>query len=74
MSGTTRSPGVYVAEHNQLTRNEILVEAYRHLKLAMELLDSVEAPAHIAAHVDLAAHQLMDTVKASADDQQSHAN
>lgn len=32
--------------------------ALNHLRSALELLDSQNAPAHIGAHVDLAIHQL----------------
>ena len=42
----------------QEDRQQVLAEAARHLRSALELLDSVEAPAQIGAHVDLAAHQL----------------
>jgi len=39
-------------------REEILASAVEHLRSALQLLDSVEAPANIGAHVDLALHQL----------------
>lgn len=39
-------------------RYERLAEAARHLQSALDLLDSVAAPAQIGAHVDLAVHQL----------------
>jgi hypothetical protein len=45
-------------EHSPKHRYETLAEAARHLRLALDLLDSVSAPAQIGAHVDLAAHQL----------------
>jgi len=44
-------------EHGQL-----LVQALEHLKAAVALLDRAQAPAHIAAHVDLATHQLRDNI------------
>jgi hypothetical protein len=39
-------------------RHQLLAEAARHLRSALDLLDSVAAPAQIGAHVDLAVHQL----------------
>lgn len=38
--------------------DESLREALDHLVCAIELLDQAGAPAHIAAHVDLAAHEV----------------
>lgn len=38
----------------------LLVEALKHLRAAIVLLDRAQAPAQIAAHVDLATHQLSD--------------
>jgi hypothetical protein len=38
---------------------EKLTQALTHLRSAISLLDEAEAPAHIAAQLDLAAHQLM---------------
>jgi len=35
-----------------------LWDALKHLRNALDLLDLAQAPPHIAAHVDLAAHQL----------------
>lgn len=37
-------------------------EALKQLQAAIDLLDSSDAPAHIAAHIDLAAHQLQDLI------------
>lgn len=37
-------------------------EALKQLQSAIDLLDRSDAPAHIAAHVDLAAHQLQDVI------------
>ena len=39
---------------------EALTEALHHLRTAISLLDQADGPAHIAAHVDLAAHHLND--------------
>jgi hypothetical protein len=42
-----------------------LTSALNHLEAAIVLLDSAEAPAQIAAHVDLALHQLRAAITAS---------
>lgn len=39
-------------------RDGALVKALKHLQEAIELLDNAGAPPNIAAHLDLAAHQL----------------
>ena len=39
-----------------------LVQALTHLRHALELLDAAEAPAQIAAHVDLALNQLTEAI------------
>lgn len=36
--------------------------ALEHLQLAIRLLDDSDAPAHIAAHIDLAVHQLQEAI------------
>ena len=43
-------------------REEMLVDALAHLRSAIDLLDRADAPAQIAAHADLAAHQLGDVI------------
>lgn len=40
----------------------MLADALEHLRAAILLLDEAEAPAHIAAHVDLAMNQLENLV------------
>lgn len=40
------------------TYGDMLGEAAAHLQMALELLDRTSAPAHIGAHLDLAAHEL----------------
>lgn len=40
----------------------MLSEALSRLTSAIGLLDQAEAPAHIAAHVDLAVHQLQEAI------------
>jgi TPR repeat protein len=39
-------------------RQRMLVDAFNHLQSAIELLDQAAAPGNIAAHLDLAMHQL----------------
>jgi hypothetical protein len=46
------------------THDHELSLALDYMRKAMALLDEVDAPAHIAAHVDLAAHQLQELVAA----------
>lgn len=48
-------------------RGRTLAEGLKHLRRAIELLDAAGAPGHIAAHVDLAAHQLSAMVEPDAD-------
>ena len=43
-------------------RRETLLEVLQFLTRAIELLDEANAPGQIAAHVDLALHQLRDLV------------
>jgi hypothetical protein len=45
-------------EHSPKHRYESLAKAAQQLRSALELLDSISAPAQIGAHVDLAIHQL----------------
>lgn len=40
----------------------IMTTALEHLQQAISLLDQAEAPGQIAAHVDLAVHQLADAL------------
>jgi hypothetical protein len=47
---------------------DLLPVALNHLHSAVELLDGAGAPAHIAAHVDLARHQLQDFIAATVRD------
>lgn len=41
----------------------MMKSALQHLQAAIELLDQAEAPGQIAAHVDLAMHQLASTLE-----------
>lgn len=51
---------------NQLDSHEqLLAQALVQLNSAIDLLDQAQAPEHIAAHVDLAIHQLRDAMSAS---------
>lgn len=45
-------------DKSNFNREKSLTSAADHLRTALQLLDSVEAPANIGAHVDLALHQL----------------
>jgi hypothetical protein len=47
---------------SEMSPREMLREAADHLQSALGLLDCAEAPAHIGAHVDLAIHQLEDSI------------
>lgn len=47
---------------DQARETELLSRALDHLESAIELLDDAHAPSQIAAYVDLAAHQLRETV------------
>lgn len=48
------------------TVDEQLSDALKQLQSAIALLDRSNAPAHIAAHVDLAVHQLQDAMESRA--------
>ncbi len=41
---------------------QLHLDALNQLKSAIDLLDRANAPGHIAAHVDLAMHQLQDVI------------
>ena len=47
---------------NKKTRTEMMESALEYLRKAIELLDQAEAPGQVAAHVDLAANQLVDAI------------
>lgn len=47
---------------NSATDVQALWDALEHLRSAIEILDSAGAPAHIAAHVDLAMNQLQEAI------------
>lgn len=42
---------------------QLLSLALKQLQIAIDLLDLADAPAHIAAHVDLATHQLVAAIE-----------
>jgi hypothetical protein len=42
----------------------MLASALQHLQSAVELLDAASAPGHVAAHIDLAIHQLSNVIEA----------
>ena len=47
------------------SREELLARALMQLRTAIEFLDLADAPAQIAAHVDLGACQLADLIERS---------
>jgi hypothetical protein len=51
---------------DQTRETELLSRALEHLESAIELLDDARAPGQIAAYVDLAAHQLRESMAGSA--------
>lgn len=55
-------------DNQQTDRLERLTLALNHLRSALEKLDAGGAPAQIGAHVDLAIHQLQDTLAVAAPD------
>lgn len=46
---------------------EVLLVALNRLQSAIQLMDQGQAPGHIAAHVDLAIHQLAETIGTEAE-------
>jgi hypothetical protein len=46
-----------------MEEKSLLVQALGHLQAAIDLLDRAGAPGQIAAHVDLARHQLSDAIE-----------
>ena len=53
---------VRMTTDDKATRQTMMQSALHHLQAAIELLDQAEAPGQIAAHIDLAVHQLADTL------------
>ena len=51
---------VRMTTDDKATRQTMMQSAFHHLQAAIELLDQAEAPGQIAAHIDLAVHQLAD--------------
>lgn len=51
-----------MTKDDKAVQQKMMTTALDHLQQAIELLDQAEAPGQIAAHVDLAAHQLADTL------------
>jgi hypothetical protein len=54
-------------EYSAKDRHQALAEASQHLRLALDLLDSISAPAQIGAHVDLAVNQVEAEIFAAAE-------
>lgn len=53
---------MWVTNSDKAARNELMRTALDHLRQGIELLDQADAPGQIAAHVDLAVHQLNDAI------------
>lgn len=51
-----------MSENDKAARQAMMTSALDHLQQAIELLDQAEAPGQIAAHADLAVHQLADAL------------
>jgi hypothetical protein len=49
-------------EKSNPDRGDVMASAAGHLQAALQLLDFAEAPAQIAAHIDLALHQLQSEI------------
>lgn len=60
------SAGAIMSDYD-VSKHELLANALKHMRTAIEMLDLAAAPGHLAAHVDLAASQLEEllTRKAS---------
>lgn len=58
----TPQSGAAARSDSAATHQEQLIRALDHLRAAIALLDAADAPPHIAAHVDLALHQLQLTM------------
>ena len=54
-----------MADEHILSDQEALGEALAHLRSALVILDSVDAPAQIGAHIDLAHCQLCELLASS---------
>jgi hypothetical protein len=59
------TPRNQVEEHHPL-RGQLYDQVLHQLQSAIEILDGLDAPGHIAAHVDLAIHQLQDVIDSEA--------
>src|SRR2546423_15591228 len=56
----------HVKRDRRSARAQLYSEALQRLQSAIDMLDRANAPGHIAAHVDLAMHQLQDVIDAEA--------
>ncbi len=54
----------HVESDHRSARAQLYAEALQLLLSAIDMLDRASAPGHIAAHVDLAVHQLQDVIDA----------
>ena len=57
--------GASMAREQASDREQAFSEALDHLRAAIAILDSVDAPAQIAAHLDLALCQLVEMIGAT---------
>lgn len=55
-------------EQQSTDRQRMLRDALELLRIALDLLDRAAAPPQIGAHIDLAAHQLAETIDSVADE------
>jgi hypothetical protein len=51
-----------MSENDKAARQTMMMSALDHLQQAIDLLDQAEAPGQIAAHADLAVHQLAEAL------------
>ena len=57
-----------------MDNRKLLLLALNQLQSAIDLMDRGRAPGHIAAHVDLARHQLAETIGVEATNKRAGSN
>lgn len=55
--------GNVVEGEHRSSREQLFLEVLQQLHASIKLLDRANAPGHIAAHIDLAMHQLQDVIE-----------
>jgi hypothetical protein len=55
--------GSHLDTEHDSSREKLHLTALRQIQSSIRLLDQVNAPGHIAAHLDLAMHQLEDVIE-----------